>query len=435
MINLRAVAARLMLNVMAGTALDEVLAEQPITHARDQAFVHALCYGVCRWFYRLNAIAKRLLTKPLDKKNEDIYLLILIGLYQLMEMRVLPHAAVAETVAAAETFKKVWAKGLINAVLRRYQRHASHILAQLGDDLESVDAHPAWMIQKIQNDWPNDWQAILTANNQHPPFVLRVNQTKLSRERYIEILHHHFPKLTVQVLPETPAGLVLHPPMDVQLLPGFKQGDVSVQDGAGQLAVSLLDLKPEQRVLDACAAPGGKLTAILESEPRLAEVYAIDQDNNRMKKVMENLERLQLSAHCISADAGEVNVWWDGIPFDRILLDAPCSASGVIRRHPDIKLLRRSTDIQSLTVQQVRLCNALWPLLKPGGLMVYATCSLFLDENVHVMQPFLAKHSDAKEEKILVEWGRECAIGRQILPGMHGMDGFYLVKLRKSKNQ
>jgi 16S rRNA (cytosine967-C5)-methyltransferase len=219
--------------------------------------------------------------------------------------------------------------------------------------------------------------------------------------------------------------------MPVEALPGFTAGYVSVQDGAAQLAASLLQLEPGQRVLDACAAPGGKLLHILESEPNLADVIAIEKDLTRLLRVQENLARLNYRATCLCADAADIHAWWDGQLFDRILLDAPCSASGVIRRHPDIKLLRQSADIPAFAQEQMRLLLALWVVLKPGGLLVYTTCSIFPEENVQVLQRFLTVQTTAKAELISATWGLPCAIGRQIIPGMHDMDGFYYACLRK----
>ncbi|HSW68625.1 MAG TPA: 16S rRNA (cytosine(967)-C(5))-methyltransferase, partial [Gammaproteobacteria bacterium] len=265
--------------------------------------------------------------------------------------------------------------------------------------------------------------------NQHPPFSLRVNQKKITREKYMEKLAAQ--QMEVHLIPETLFGITLSVPCNVDQLPQFSEGHVSVQDGAAQLATELLSVLPNQRVLDAAAAPGGKTTHILESQPLLEKLIAVDRDPIRLDSVKENLDRLQLKTDLICADAGNASEWWDGILFDRILLDAPCSASGVIRRHPDIKLLRKAEDIVQLSKEQSRLLSALWPLLKPNGLLVYATCSVYAEENARVLTAFIAANPDAKEEKINAAWGKACSIGRQILPGMHGMDGFYFACLRK----
>lgn len=431
--NLRAAAAYIIDAVRQGASLTEVLPQhiQHFSDPRDQAFLQALSYGVCRWYERLNTIVNFLLEKPLKEKDQLIQSLLLVGVYQLTDMRVPPHAAVAETVAAAKTLKKMWAKGLINAVLRNYQRRAPEITAHLQQVATATYAHPQWLIDAIKQDWPNDWQTILTANNQHPPLSLRVNLQHVSRAAYLTTLAAQ--QLDAQLIPETQAGISLTQAVDVEQLPGFNNGDVSVQDGAAQLAAELIAAAPGDRILDACAAPGGKAAHILESQPHLKELVALDYQAHRLLTVKETLQRLQLSATVKCADAGAVAQWWDGQLFDRILLDAPCSATGVIRRHPDIKLLRRATDITQLAQEQLRLLQTLWPLLKKAGLFVYATCSILSAENTRVLTSFLATQQDAREEKISASWGKTCAVGQQILPGMHGMDGFYFVCLRKKE--
>ena len=429
--NLRAAAARVVQQVMSGMSLADALPKQTSTFsdARDQAFLQAVCYGVCRWYFHLDAILKLLIDKPLKAKDQDIYCLLLVGLYQLNAMRVPPHAAVAETVAATKIFKKIWAKNLVNAVLRQYQRSTQALNEKAQKTQSALYSHPDWMIDRVQQDWPSEWQAILSANNVHPPFSLRVNQRKITRENYHKKLIAAEDE--VKIISETRAGLMLIEPKNVELLPGFFQGEVSVQDGAAQLAAELSAPLPNERILDACAAPGGKTTHILEEQPKLAKLIALDSDATRLLAVQENLTRLDLTADLICADAGDLAQWWDGVLFDRILLDAPCSASGVIRRHPDIKLLRKAEDILPLAKQQARLLSALWSTLKPNGWLVYVTCSVYAEENVQVLSGFLAANPDAREEKIQAEWGKECVIGRQILPGMHDMDGFYFACLRK----
>ncbi len=426
--NLRAAAATVICDVLNGASLQDALPPQSaqFSDVRDQAFLQAVCYGVCRWYFRLDSIAKMLVEKPLKTKDQDIYCLILIGLYQLTEMRVPAHAAVAETVSATKSFKKLWAKGFINALLRNYQRRREEMHEKLQQNKSAVYSHPDWLIAMIAQDWPDDWKDILNANNQHPPFALRVNVKHYNREEYLA-----HTQLEADIIPETQSGIVLKEAMDVLQLPGFAAGHVSVQDGAAQLAAELLQVEKKHRVLDACAAPGGKAMHILELVPELSELIAVEKDENRIQTIHANLERLNLTAKVICADADQVDQWWDGKCFDRILLDAPCSASGVIRRHPDIKLLRKADDIPRLAKEQLRLLTALWPLLKVGGLLVYATCSVFSLENTRVLESFIATKPDVKEEKIPVSWGKECAIGRQILPGMQGMDGFYFACLRK----
>jgi 16S rRNA (cytosine967-C5)-methyltransferase len=430
MINLRMLAARTVYQIIIhGRSLNDCLPEMlaRVSEKRDQRFLQAICYGVCRWYDRLDALAHSLLEKPLKLKDQDIHCLILVGLYQLTDMRVPAHAVLDETVSAAQSFKKPWARGLINAVLRGYQRSAVALNEKMQQSLMTLYSHPKWMIDLVQKNWLLEWQTILTANNQHPPFALRVNQTHISRENYLKKLTANH--INARIIPQTSAGIILEQAVDVQDLPGFLIGEVSVQDGAAQLAAELLELEAGQRVLDMCAAPGGKTAHILELKPHI-ELVAVDRDEKRLQDVRHNLARLQLTATCICADAGD-QAWSNTQLFDRILLDAPCSASGVIRRHPDIKILRRVTDIAKLVHEQTRLLNAAWRLLKPGGLLVYVTCSIFSEENTAVLQAFLASHADATEKEIKMDWGKACAIGRQILPGMHDMDGFYFARLSR----
>ncbi|EKD70622.1 MAG: hypothetical protein ACD_46C00478G0007 [uncultured bacterium] len=425
--NLRLIAAQIIDEVTNGRSLSDVLPTyfQSIKDPRDRAFVQALCYGVCRYYPRLDVILSYLLQKPMREKDSDVHALLLVGLYQLMEMRVPAHAAVSETVSAVEKFKKPWARGLINAVLREYLRNKDKIDAEMMTDDEAIYAHPSWWIHAIKKAWPDQWEQILSANNAHPPFSLRVNLQRADRDTYLHRIENE-----AQIIPETKTGILLASPISVDMLPGFADGDISVQDGAAQLAAELLQLEPEQLVLDACAAPGGKLMHMLEIQPQL-EVVAIEKDPKRIESIRENLIRLKSQADCICRDANEVESWWDGRLFDRILLDAPCSASGVIRRHPDIKLLRQPTDLKNLAKEQAKLLDSLWPLLTSGGLFVYVTCSIFPEENILQMQHFIDRHPDALEEKIRADWGIACDIGRQILPGMHEMDGFYYACFRK----
>lgn len=428
MSNLRYIAARVIDNVTDGRSLSDSLDNQlsNIKDSRDRAFVQAVCYGVCRFYTQLDIILSHLLQKPMNAKDSDVHALLLVGIYQLMSMRIPDYAAVTETVNATEKLKKTWARGFVNAILRNYLRERENIEKEMQTDYEALYAHPEWWIDTIKKAWPKQWRDILDANNQHPPFALRVNQQKISREEYIAKLTDH----VVQIIPETKCGIILESPIPAEELPGFYTGEISVQDGAAQLAAEILNLSPQQHVLDACAAPGGKLLHMLEIEPTLTAI-AIEKDKARLASIQENLSRLNLHAEYHCADAANINTWWDKKPFDRILLDAPCSASGVVRRHPDIKLLRQLNDIKAFAKEQLHLLSSLWPLLKSNGLFLYATCSIFPEENVEVMKKFIATRDDVKEEKIQAEWGMECEIGRQILPGMHNMDGFYYALLRK----
>lgn len=428
MTNIRLLAAEIIAEVMGGHSLADCFAETlpSIQNERDRSLLQAICYGVCRFYPRLTTILNLILKKPLKAKDKNVHALLLVGLYQLGFMRIASHAVVDETVKAIAQSDKPWAKNLVNAVLREYLRKQKQLDEKSMADPQSQFAHPEWWIKTVQDAWQNEWEALLLANNEQPPFALRINLQKISREDYCKKISGQ----TIRFIHGTTSGIILDPPCSVDELPGFHDGEISVQDGAAQLAAPLLNLQPGQNVLDACAAPGGKLTHLLECEPKLY-VTAIEKDAKRMASIEENLKRLKFSANCVCQDAGKTTEWWDGIYFDRILLDAPCSASGVMRRHPDIKLLRKPTDIKVLAQQQLHLLNALWPTLAPLGLLLYATCSILPEENEQVLKEFLSSHADAKEEKINADWGLPLEIGRQILPGMHEMDGFYYALIKK----
>ncbi len=395
---------------------------------RDHGLLQEICYGVCRWHPQLRTLLDRLLARPLATTEHVVRALLLIGLYQLWHLRIPEHAAVAETVAAAHQMQKSWAVGLTNAVLRTALRRRAELTAALETDPEARTAHPRWLLDRLRQDWPDDWSAIATANNARPPFALRVNQRHCDGEHYR--LQLATSDRTAHSVRGVATALILDEAIEAVALPGFAEGWVSVQDAAAQLAAPLLDVRPAQRVLDACAAPGGKTGHLLEREPSL-DLIALDQDIDRLEQVRGNLRRLRLTAHLIAGDARRPADWWDGIPFDRILVDAPCSATGVIRRHPDIKLLRRESDIAVLAEQQRAILASLWPLLRPGGRLLYATCSVLREENEHVVAAFLATHSDARERPIMAAWGRALPHGRQLLPGEADMDGFYYAGLFK----
>jgi len=413
------------------TALPGALARMAPTDAG--ALVQEMCYGVLRFLPSLEAVAHRLLHKPLKRRDYDIYCLILVGLYQLQHMRVAAHAAVTETVDAAEVLGKDWAKQLVNAVLRRFLRERDDIEAQTMRDEEARYNHPAWLLEAFRRDWPQAWRDIVAANVARPPMTLRVNLRRTSRDVYRARLASS--GLAAHGGPHSVASLVLESPCAVGDLPGFADGEVSIQDGAAQLAAPLLDLAPGQRVLDACAAPGGKAAQILETQTGLDVLVAVELDESRLATVHDIFARLGLSAHLIHGDASAPSDWWDGVPFDRILLDAPCSGTGVIRRHPDIKRLRRVTDIAPLVERQERLLEVLWTLLRPDGLLLYVTCSILPVENHLQVENFLARHGDAREQPISEAWGRGSGVGRQILPGEDEMDGFYYARLQKLRTE
>ena len=396
---------------------------------RDRGFTQDLAFGTARWQPRLSALAAKLLQKPFKAADADVEALLLVGLYQLLYTRVPAHAAIGETVGCADKLKKPWAKALLNAVLRRAQRESEALLAELEHDPVVRTAHPRWLQKSLKAFWPEQWEAICAANNAHPPMILRVNRRHHSRDAYLQLL-------TDAGIAATPCvysidGIVLEAAADVRSLPGFAEGWISVQDEAAQLAADLLDLAPGQRVLDACCAPGGKTCHILEVEKDLAGVVAVDQEAKRLVRVRENLARLGLSAELIAADGRDTATWWDGKPFQRILLDAPCSATGVIRRHPDIKLTRQPDDIAALAVLQGELLDALWPTLEVGGILLYATCSTLPTENTEVIEAFLARTSGARELDLATTAGIKQPHGRQLLAQEGGHDGFYYAKLIK----
>ncbi|MCW8903775.1 16S rRNA (cytosine(967)-C(5))-methyltransferase RsmB [Sedimenticola sp.] len=426
--NPRVAAARLLRQLADGRSISDLL-EQGLdaVSPRDRGLVKEFCFGVARWRPRLERIAGQLLSKPIKPKEGEVQALILLGLYQLIYMRVAPHAAVAETVEAARLLRKAWAVGLINALLRRFQRERETLLALADADPLGRYAMPGWLLKRIRTDWPEHWEAILQATNCHPPMSLRVNLATNNREQYLSLLAAS--GIETAPIPHVPSGLVLGTPMDAEALPGFAEGRVSVQDGGAQLAAVLLDLQAGQQVLDACAAPGGKSGHIMEAAA--VQLTAMDLDQRRLERVRQNLQRLWVTAAVAQGDAAKPQGAWADRQYDRILLDVPCSATGVIRRHPDIKLLRRAQDIPALVKIQGEILRAVWPLLKPGGLLLYATCSLLSDENEGQVRRFLEQATDARERVIMADWGHCRPVGRQTLPGEATMDGFYYACLEK----
>ena len=396
---------------------------------RDRGLTQDLAFGTARWQPRLSALANKLLQKPFKAADADVEALLLVGLYQLLYTRIPAHAAIGETVGCADKLKKPWAKALLNAVLRNAQRESEALLVELEHDPVVRTAHPRWLQKSLKAFWPQQWEAICAANNAHPPMILRVNRRHHSRDGYLQLLVEA--GIEAQPCTFSQDGIVLAAACDVRNLPGFAEGWISVQDEAAQLAADLLDLAPGQRVLDACCAPGGKTCHILEVEPKLAGVVAVDLEAKRLVRVRENLERLGLSAELIAADGRDTATWWDGKPFQRILLDAPCSATGVIRRHPDIKLTRQPDDIAALATLQGELLDAMWPTLEVGGILLYATCSTLPTENTEVIEAFLARTPGARELDIAGQFGIKQPHGRQLLAQEGGHDGFYYAKLIK----
>lgn len=426
----RVMAARIICQVADGSSLSDTLASKLAeVPPKERALVQELCYGVLRWWLRLHWIANNLLERPLKSRDRDLEALILIGIYQLLYMRVPAHAAVAETVEATRGLDKSWASGLVNGVLRNLIRNQDDLLASIGEDETADLSFPDWLFGSIRKAWPQDWRAILAALNDRPPMSLRINLKRCPRSDYFEMLQAE--AIAAKPISGVASGVVLDKPQDVFGLPGFADGLVSVQDGGAQLAAELLDLKSGQKVLDVCAAPGGKTCHILELAPENLALTAVDIHAERLQMVRENLERLGLNATLYAGDAAEPKGEWAAIDYDRILLDVPCSATGVIRRHPDIKLLRRPEDIDALVELQGRILQSAWSLLKPGGVLVYATCSLLPRENEKQVKRFLSNNQDAMELPIDATWGHARSAGRQTLPGEESMDGFFYARIEK----
>ena len=395
----------------------------------DRALLQELCFGTCRFYPQLHAYTECLLDKPLRAKDADVQALLLLGLYQLLHTRIPDHAAIGETVEVTRDIKKPWATKLVNGVLRSFQRDKHKIDDLLAENRAFSSNHPAWMEAMISKCWPEQFDALIAANNQHPPFSLRLNIHKIARDNYLQLLCDM--GISASPTPFSPYGITLEQACDPRKLPHFAEGWLSVQDEAAQLSADLLKLSPNMRVLDACSAPGGKTGHLLEVAPTL-KVTALDADARRLGRVRENLARLGVNAHVICGDGTRPSDWWDGEPYDRILLDAPCSATGIIRRHPDIKVLRTPEELDKLGELQQQLLKNLWPLLKPGGVLLYATCSIMPKENTRVIEAFLARQKDASCDQLEAEWGLAQPCGRQLLPQLDGHDGFYYARLRKS---
>jgi 16S rRNA (cytosine967-C5)-methyltransferase len=391
-----------------------------LSDVRDRALLSALLHAGARWWLRFDAALKGLLERPLREREPQVHALLLLGLVQLEILGLPDYAAVAATVEAARALGRPKLAKLANAILRRWLRERAARNAALDADAATRSAHLPWLIQAIATDWPGHAEAIFAANNAPAPLWLRVNRRRAARAD----LAARFAAEGIET--ESPAALpqalVLAQSLDVTRLPGYADGWFSVQDGAAQFAAELLSARDGMRVLDACAAPGGKAAHILENAN--VDLLALDRDPQRLPRMQENLARLGVHADVRAGDAGKPSSWWDGRPFQRILLDAPCSATGIIRRQPDVKLHRRATDIGVLAVQQVRLLEALWPMLAPGGRLVYATCSLLAAENSAVIGGFLGRHAQAQVQAVPIGW-HAAGAGAQNLPGEGGMDGFF----------
>ncbi len=424
-----------MQRVQAGRTLSAALAaasdDRGGEGGRRRALVQELAYGTLRHWGTLEHLVRLLASKPVT--DPGLTALMAVALYQLQHTRAPAFAIVDHAVSVASRVARPAAKGLVNAVLRRFLREREALIARAVTDPVARWSHPAWWIARLQRDHPVHWAAILAAGNQRPPLSLRANVRRTSRERLLA----DFAAAGAPARAVGAAGLIVEAPQPVQELPGFAEGAFSVQDAGAQLAAPLLELADGMRVLDACAAPGGKSTHVAELAD--VELVAVDESAARLERIEDNFTRLGLDragVRIVAGDATAPRAWWDGRAFDRILADVPCTASGVVRRHPDAKWLRRESDLAAFAAQQARLLDALWPLLAPGGRFLYATCSVFRDENEGRIEAFLASHPDAVREPIALaaEVGHD---GGQLLPTLpgahHDQDGFFYAPLRKKR--
>ena len=425
--NIRALAAKCCFSVIdQGRSLsDELPKKQDLLEGKDKGLLQEICYGVIRYLPELEHDVRQLMQKPLTGKQRVFHFLIIVGVYQIKYMRVPDHAAVSETVAATSALKNRHMKALVNGVLRNFVRQQQNET----QDKPLADAvrfnHPGWFIKKLQAAYPENWQAILQANQVKPPMWLRVNQQENGYNDYQALLTNA--DIEIKNIDKFSQAIELKKAVEVTKLPGFEQGWVSIQDAAAQQAARLLDCQAGDVVLDCCAAPGGKTCHILEQTPQIQSMTAIDIEQDRLTRVSDNLSRLKLKADVIAGDAASKD-WWQGEMFDRILLDAPCSGTGVIRRHPDIKWLRKASDISTLVELQQQILKNIWSLLKPGGTLLYATCSILPEENREQIKRFVEQTADA--ELIAIAQSDD-DIGWQLLPDERNMDGFYYAKLIK----
>lgn len=425
-------------DVINGQSLNRVIPSLELqVDEQEQAFFRDLLIGSCRWYYRLNALCKILLKSPFEDEELVLQGLLIIGLYQLTVQGKAAHAAVHATVEVCEEMGKTYAKPVINACLRRYGREYESLLPPLDDNPVTATSHPKWLVKMLTKAWPEQWQSILAANNERAPICLRVNQRRYSRDQYLELLAQA--GITAQAGQHSPDAIYLESSLDVRSLPEFSEGAVSVQDEAAQLAAHLLAPKQGEQILDACAAPGGKSCHLLEQAD--IDLIAADIDPERLHRIEENFERLQLKAELNCADLAADTLPWQEHQFDAILLDVPCSATGVIRRHPDIRMLRRREDIQALQQTQAQILERCWPLVKPGGRLLYATCSVLPAENDEQISRFVSMHPDAQivtlasesDTALGMDWGVAQKYGRQLFPTNGSHDGFYYALMQKAE--
>ena len=426
----RALAAKGLAEVaLRGASLRDVMERNArrLADPRDRALLMALLSEGARWWLRFDAAVDGLLEKPLRHKDPAVHALLVLGLVQLEILQLSDYAAVAATVEATRTLGRPQLAGLVNAILRRWQRERDSLLARLDAKPQTRHAHPAWLAAALQRDWPQQSDAVMAADNREPPLMLRVNRQRSGRQALIDQLQGA--GYAASAHPWLSDALVLPHSTDVTRMPGFEDGFFAVQDGAAQVAADLADLRDGLRVLDACAAPGGKACHLLERAD--IDLTALEFDAARAERIRQNLMRLRLNAKVVIGDAGAPKGWWKGQPFDRILIDAPCSATGVLRRRPDVRLHRRESDIAAMHAQQRRILAALWPLLAPGGRLVYITCSVLRAENEAIVGELLAAQPDARATAFTLPAGQAAGVGWQILPGDGDLDGMYYAVIEK----
>ena len=423
-------AADAILRVMSGETLARALELSGAGATPARAFVQELAYGTLRHWGTLEATVRALAHKP--PGDPRLTAILAVALYQLDHLRAEPHAVVDRAVAAVGDAVRPQAKGLANALLRRYLRERDAVIEAVTATPVGRWSHPRWWISRVRSDWPREWERILSAGNEHAPLTLRANVRVNSREE----LRDRLRAAGNDCEPVGEAGLIVAPPRPVRELPGYEEGAFSVQDAGAQLAAPLLGARDGERVLDACAAPGGKSTHILERAD--VDLVALDSDEARLARVRENLARLSLDdrrASVVAGDAAASATWWDGRAFDRILADVPCTASGIVRRHPDVKWLRRASDVAAFAAAQAAMLDALWRCLARGGTLLYATCSVFVEENEAQAAAFAGRTSDALRESCEFPAGVDSS-GGQLLPSLpgapHNQDGFFYARFRKA---